>query len=296
MIGASIALLTALAWAISSIIIKSLTNRIDTLSINTIRMWIPSVIVFAFVLITHRHVELLNTPLQSLMLVIGSGIIAMAIGDTLYIYTLSLLDASIAFTIAQCLFVAMATIAAIVFLDEPFTWITVVGAVLVLCGISLIVSTGKEDADTTDHKKISGKGVAITFVTAIIWTASTMMLKVGATGMDPVLASSMRIGASAIALTIFATPRLAQGTLQLRTLSTKDLVLIAATGLLAYGIAAVGYVTAIQMIGAGKTVLLTATAPLFALPFSMVFLKEKPTRSTIAGILVCVAGICLVVI
>lgn len=295
MIGVGIALLTALAWAISSIILKSLTDRIDTLSINTIRMWVPSVILIAFILTTHRHADLLNIPLQPLVLVITSGIIAMAIGDTLYIESLALLDASIAFTIAQCAFVTMATTAAIVFLDEPFTRTTVAGAALVLFGILLMARSGKEKAGTIDHKKINGKGVVITLITAIIWTASTMMLKVGATEMDPVLAAGMRIVTSAILLTTFAVSRRGSTALQLRKYGPKGLALIATAGVLTYGIAAVGYVSAIQMIGAGRTVLLTSTAPLFALPFSIIFLKERPTRSAIAGILVCVAGICLVV-
>jgi drug/metabolite transporter (DMT)-like permease len=71
--------------------------------------------------------------------------------------------------------------------------------------------------------------------------------------------------------------------------------LAASAGILTYGVAAVGYVAAIQMIGAGKTVLLTTTAPLFVLPFSIFILKEKPTYYTIAGIVLCVGGIGLVV-
>ena len=39
----------------------------------------------------------------------------------------------------------------------------------------------------------------------------------------------------------------------------------------------------IQLIGVGRTVLLTTTAPLFVLPFSILILKETPMRYTIAG-------------
>jgi len=49
-----------------------------------------------------------------------------------------------------------------------------------------------------------------------------------------------------------------------------------------------------QLIGAGKTVLLTAVAPLFILPFAVLILREKLTRYVLAGIFICVAGIYLV--
>ncbi|WP_161807177.1 EamA family transporter [Desulfatitalea tepidiphila] len=61
-----------------------------------------------------------------------------------------------------------------------------------------------------------------------------------------------------------------------------------------YGGAAVGYVTAIQMIGAAKTVLVTTTAPILVLPFWIIFLKERPGDTTVAGVLSCIVGICCV--
>lgn len=74
----------------------------------------------------------------------------------------------------------------------------------------------------------------------------------------------------------------------------KILAMVVAAGVLTYGVAAVGYVTAIQMIGAAKTVLVTTTAPILVLPFSILFLKERPGGTTVAGVLSCIVGICCV--
>ena len=46
----------------------------------------------------------------------------------------------------------------------------------------------------------------------------------------------------------------------------------------------------------GENVLLTASAPLFTLPLSILILKEKPTRFAIRGIIISVLGVCLVVV
>ena len=78
MVGACIALITAFAWAISSIILKSIADKIDTLSINTIRMWIGCAILITIVLVTNKYGALVDVPLKPLIWVIVSGICAMA--------------------------------------------------------------------------------------------------------------------------------------------------------------------------------------------------------------------------
>jgi drug/metabolite transporter (DMT)-like permease len=293
-LGAGIAFICALSWAGSSTILKLLTSRIDTLSINTVRLWIGSLLILGFVALSGRGAELFNTPPGPLIYVIVSGILAMAIGDSIYIKSLSLLDASIAFPLAQCSFPLMAVLVAVVFLGESFTWYNGIGSVLVVLGIYLIAAVGKPGAVVGLKRSISGKGVVLALIAAVTWTGSTVLLKIGVLDMDPFVAAGFRISTSALFLTgLMLIKR--RGSVSSALFDRKNILLAASAGVLTYGIAAVGYVAAIQMIGAGKTVLLTTTAPLFVIPFSILILKESPTRHTIAGIVVCVAGICLVV-
>ena len=296
MLGAGIALLTSLAWSISSIILKLVTGKFDSLTINTLRTGIGSAILITFILITGRNEALFHLPLESLIYVIVSGLLAMVLGDTMYIKSISLLDVSIAFPISQCSFVLLAVLSAILLLGEHFTWVTGAGAFLVVIGIYLMTSSGGRKVNSSDRKRIDPKGLLFILVSIIAWTGSTIILKIGVIGVDPFLAAGMRISASAIVLLfLFNSRREKEANLSWRN-NKKTLALVAAAGLLTYGVAAVGYIAAIQLIGAGKTVLLTATAPLFALPFSILILKEKPTAYTITGVLISVCGVCLVVV
>jgi drug/metabolite transporter (DMT)-like permease len=295
LIGVAMALLASLGWAVSSILIKHLAGKIDTLSINTIRLWIGSSMLLSFIVVSGRSADLFDIPMHSLGYVLASGILAMAIGDTLYIKSLALLDASIAFPIAQCAFVVTAGLAAILWLDEPYTWITLAGAILVLAGIYLIASEENGDAKSRGFQTISRAGVIVTLGAAFIWTASTIALKIGAEGIDAFVVAAIRISIATLVLTVLALLRRNKGTLQFRQYGVRNLLLVAAAGITTYVVASVAYVLAIQMIGAGKTVLLTASSPLFALPFAILFLKERPTRSTIAGVVVSVCGVYLVV-
>jgi DME family drug/metabolite transporter len=190
----------------------------------------------------------------------------------------------------------LAVLSAILFLGEQFTWITAAGAVLVIIGIYLMTSSGVRRGNPFDKKRINPKGLLFILVAIIAWTGATILLKIGVIGVDPFIAASLRISASAIVLIFLFVFQSGKAGVSFKLKGKRNLALIAASGLLTYGVAAVGYISAIQLIGAGKTVLLTAIAPLFALPFSILILKEKPTAYTITGVLISVCGVCLVVV
>ena len=54
LIGVAMALLASLGWAGSSIVVKHLAGKVDTLSINTIRLWIGSSLLLGFIVSTGR--------------------------------------------------------------------------------------------------------------------------------------------------------------------------------------------------------------------------------------------------
>lgn len=58
--------------------LKHLAGKIDTLSINTIRLWVGSSMLLIFIVVSGKSSELFVVPLQSLTYVITSGILAMA--------------------------------------------------------------------------------------------------------------------------------------------------------------------------------------------------------------------------
>ena len=68
-----------------------------------------------------------------------------------------------------------------------------------------------------------------------------------------------------------------------------------AAGLLGWGVAASLYSLAIKLAGPAKTSIVGATAPLFAIPLTMVFLHERPSRNTLLGTVLTIAGVICVI-
>jgi len=294
LLGVIVALMTALAWATSTIILKMLVARIDVFTLNSIRLWVGSLVLITIIVASGRGLDYIHTPLAPFLLVAASGVMAMAVGDTFYIKSLSLIDASKAFSIAQCSFPIMAGFVAVLFLGEAFTWLTAIGAVLVVYGIYLIAAKDKRAPGLAPPQPTAARGVAMALTAATAWTAATASLKIGTLEMDAFVAAGIRIPIAASLLTLLVICRGQAGAFRLRIYGTRNIALMAAAGLLTYGVAAVGYVTALQLIGAARTVLITTTAPVFVLPLSILLLKEKPGSHTIAGVLTCVAGVVFV--
>jgi len=296
MMGAVCALTAALSWAGNSAILKSLTTRIDTLSLNTLRLCSASLLLLALIPLSGRGTEFVNTPLMSLVYLIISGVVALAIGDTIFIKSLSYLNVSRAFPIAQCSNPVFTMLLAVLLLGESFTWVTGLGAFFVLLGIYLITSTRTTPGVNSTPRRIRGKGVILAIIAGAAWSIAAVTLKLGALDMDPMVAAAIRMSSAVIVLLPFTLSQRKKGALQLRKYGSRSLALALTSGLIDYGVGMVFFIIAIQLIGAGKTVVLSSSAPLFLLPFSIFILKEKLTRLTLVGIFTGVTGICLVAI
>jgi len=158
----------------------------------------------------------------------------------------------------------------------------------------MVAAAGKRSAAKSVSARISNKGVILAIMAGLSWAISAALLKKGAMGMDPFVATAIRTLSAAIALSLFVLTRRRRETLQFMKYGSRSVALAATSGILDYGIGVVLYIMAIQFIGAGKTVLLASTSPLFILPFAVLILREKLTRYVLAGIFICVAGIYLV--
>jgi len=188
----------------------------------------------------------------------------------------------------------LTTVVAILLLAGPFTWVNVVGAILVVVGLYLMVILGRGRATADVAGSNNPKGVALAFLAAALWTMGTIALRLGATEIDAFVAAAIRVPIAAIALTGLRFGQKRREALQFKKYGLRNVGLAVAAGVLMYGVAAVGYVVAIQMLGVGRAVLITAVAPIFVLPFSIFLLKEKPMIWAIAGVVLSVVGVLLV--
>jgi len=136
-------------------------------------------------------------------------------------------------------------------------------------------------------------GVVLALFAALCWATATVILQIGLVGANPIDANLIRITVgSAFLLPIFLFAR-KRGMPKPTKRATK-FVLVA--GFFGMGIGSIMYVSTVAITGAAVTSVIAASAPLFALPLAIFYLKEKITPLILIGTMCTVLGIWLVVL
>jgi drug/metabolite transporter (DMT)-like permease len=239
-------------------------------------------------------VPLVSIPFLAASIILGAGI-----GDLLYLTSQSRIGVSRAFPIAMS-FPIITYFFSILLLGEPLLLTRFAGVILAIVGISIITrEQARQHNDQSHHtgepalRKSDIIGITLAIFAAFSWASATVILQVGLVGADPIDSNLIRILiGSLFLLPLFLFAR-RQGMLMPPKHATKYVVI---AGFFGMGIGSILYVNAVFFTGAAVTSVIAATAPLFALPFTITFLKEKVTPLIILGTILTISGVWFVIL
>jgi len=318
--GELIALLSALLWAIASVLLTIGARQIPVVPLNLVRCVLSTTFFWALLPFFGGFKALATIPAAAWPWLVVSVLGRLVVGDTLYFRSLDLAGVSWAMPVAS-INPLWAVILASIFVDEPLSWSLVLGALLVIGGVILVsrsagpgdvvvpansaapvASAGPENAAgplaaensaTAPRSTTRRTGLLLAFVVSVLWAVGQVALKPATAGVHSVVANSVR---QPLGMLMLLGLTLARGQWrELKKLDRRSWGIIVIASLVGTGVGTLFFIMAIQMTGAGRTAVLTSTAPLLAIPFSMLWLRERPTRWTIVGTLLTTAGIVLVV-
>lgn len=286
------ALISALLWAMASVLLAIGAKRLPVLQLNLIRC-IISTGFFWILLPFYGGVKALATiPPASWVWLAVSVLGLLVVGDTLYFRSLDLAGVSWAMPVAS-INPLWAVVLAALFVGEPLSWTLLGGTLLTVAGIILVSrSTDGAAAQDPNHRPGRRAGLFLALGASAVWAVGQVALKPATAGVEAVVANSVR---QPMALLILLGVNLFRGNWrEIRTLDRKGWAIISVASFVGGGLSSLLFVVAVQLAGAGRTAVLTSTAPMMALPLSMVLLRERPTRWTLVGTLLTVVGIALV--
>ncbi len=301
MIGEFAALGAAFLWAASSVGYGSLGKRIPPLELNLIK---GSIALF-FLIITLGIQALINEdftlttlqiPLQTLGLLILSGVIGIGIGDTAYFHAINNLGARRTLLI-ETLASPLSALLALAFLQEVLSSFAWLGILLTLVGVGWVISERTPEVGTVKHPLIGvgwGLLAAGCQATGAVMSRSAFM----AGEVNAVWSTALRLfGGLVIVLILLKVQSVKSGSTKnenLRGISfTKKLIL--ALIVIAFSSTYLGiWLQQISLkfapVGIAQTLL--GTSPLFVLP--IVLLRgERVSFRACVGVLVAIAGITL---
>lgn len=182
---------------------------------------------------------------------------------------------------------------AFLLVGEPLTWQLAAGALLVVLGIAFVGRpAGPQGEGKPVDKQRRRVGLLMALAASVLWAFGQVSLKPGTEDVNAVVANCVRQPLAAVMLLGLSLRQ--QRWQDLRGLDRRSWAIILAASLVGTGFGTLLFVMAIQTAGAGRTAILTSSSPLMALPFSMMWLHERPTGWTLVGTLLTVLGIALV--
>jgi DME family drug/metabolite transporter len=289
-IGSLIGLFTSFLWAISTVVYKSQSKETAPLAITALKMWGALAFMSLIVILPFRTLPF-YIPYENILVLIASVTMGLVVGDMVYLTSQERIGVSYAFPIAN-IYPILTYVVAIFLVSEDIIISRLIGIIVAVIGVTLISREQSEKNKREGITKFDAVGIGLAFLAAICWAFGTVFLQIGVTGIDPIDANFIRMLFGSI---IFVPIFLGSIKLGMNLPSRRSTKIIIAAGFLGMTLGSLLYTYTVKLIGAPISALLGSTSPLFAVPISVIFLKEKFSSRSIAGALLTVTGVILVI-
>ncbi len=285
------ALGTATCWATTGILASDAIRALGAFHFNLIRQVFVSLILAAVVLLSGT---LALPDWQTVAVLAVSGVVGILLGDTLNFAAVGRLGPRRAGAVFA-LNAPMAAVLGWVLLGERLGLQAWAGIAVTVAGVALAILGRPASGAHRLEQVWGGLGVGVLFgLGAALGQASGALIArpYMAGGLDPYVGSLIRVGASGLAMGFLATLPLAPP--RPRDISSRVLVLTAATALIGLLLGMTLFLYALQGSQTGIIAMLSATSPVIILPLLWLRTGQRPSALSWAGGLLAVIGLALI--
>lgn len=290
MLGTLYGLLCAASWAIGSITMRDLSRKLDPFTLNAPRSTVGALSLIVIAAVTGRLNGYAAIAPNRWALLLGSMLIGGCLGDSVYVLSIARIGVSRAFPIAAT-YPALTLILSLILYGKLVTWPLILGMVLAMAGV-VTISQGRASLPVETSRQIEVSGIVLALGASVLWAISTTMLEPGLRGLDALSAAAVRLPILSLVLWSVVITRGSWRSLKLLTKGEWLTLLLG--GLVGWGLGSLTFVMTVAAIGSARAAVITSTSPLFALPMSLLFLRERSDWRVALGTGLTVAGIILV--
>lgn len=284
-LGELMAVGSAILWGAAVILFRVSGKRIVPLGLNLFKNGL-GLFLFVLTMLLAGQAFLPSLPWQEYAILLASGLLGVAVSDTLFFYSLNLLGAGPA-SIVSCLYSPFIISLSMAFLGERLNTRQVIG---VLCVLLAVVLIGYEKREKSVPGKVLFLGIALGAL-AQLSTAVGIVIMKPLLGHVPVLwATAMRLAAAIPALVLILAVHPKRKEIIAPLLDKKNwAVLVPATVLGAY-LSIMVWMGGLKYTQASVVAALSQTNAAFAFILAAVFLKERVTAPKIAAVVLTLLG------
>jgi drug/metabolite transporter (DMT)-like permease len=280
---------SALVWAIAVLLFRVSGRTVPPVALNLFKNSFAIVILVLAMLLLGQPL-LPEIPLQGYLLLAVSGLIGVALSDTLFFGCLNLLGASLT-AVIDCLYSPFVILFSFLFIGERLGTKQLFGVGLILSALALI-SRSKEKGLPPRKDLILGIGLGT--LAMITLAASIVMIKPLLAETPILWATLWRMAAGSVALGVYLPFHPRRRTLGRPLLSSRVRRSLLSGAFLG------GSVSPVVWMAGMKYTMVSIAAPLnqlnsiFIFVLAAVFLKERVTRAKMAAVVLATVGALLV--
>ena len=284
--GIIAALSSAASWAFGTVIFERIGKVVPSAGITFLKGFFSLILMFILVLIAG---DFSTISLRDAIILIVSGIVGIAIGDTLFFKSLQDLGAKV-----QVLYFMLGQIVTMLLsfllLGDILSIEEYIGALILLVGI-IVVTWGKQENHPNKTRGIIGG-----FLSILCFSVSTIMIKYTEADIDIITASFYRMFAGTVIMLLVGTAASRFGT-WVKPLKDKKVLSLFLLNVVVITVG--GFVLslyAIKFISVSLASVLSASEPLFVILFAFLINKERVKNREIVGATISIMGLLIILL
>jgi drug/metabolite transporter (DMT)-like permease len=293
-LGILFAVIATVFFGVTNVIYKRMSNDISVMDITFSRIWVSLPLSYLFAVMSASTYTIV-IPIHAMFPLAISMILGIVLGDTMYFLSQERIGVTRAFPISMS-YPLMVYLLTAYFLGEPVIIQRILGAIIVVTGVSLVARASQRESlesSTRWSDRDRRIGLVLAFLTLISWALSDAVFQFGLIDVGAAEANFFRMLFASIILVPFFLVSMRKG----RPLpSRRILAFVSLTGLVGIGLSLIAYSYAVKYVGATVTAVIIASAPIFTVPLSAIFLGEDVNRRVTIGTLMTILGVILVVL
>lgn len=290
-LGEFAALLTVFFWTISALAFESASNKIGSVAVNIIRLFMGFVFISIFTLIRRGLFLPIDATVENWIWLSLSGLIGFVFGDLFLFKSYTVIGSRFSMLI-MTLVPPITAFFSFLILGERLTLFHLLGMTLTFTGIAMAIfsSPGKGEKISL---KLAPKGILYAFGGAVGQALGLVLSKFGMKDYDPFAATQIRIIAGMAGYTLLVT-FLARWVSVKNATSNKSGMILTSVGAFFGPFLGVSFsLISIKYTEAGIASTIMALVPVFIILPAVYLFKQKVTVMEVLGAIISVAGVAL---
>lgn len=290
-IGEYAALFTALCWTVTALSFESASNKVGSIAVNLIRLFIAFVFLSVFSYFVRGKLLPFDASPNAWIWLSLSGLIGFVIGDLFLFESYTIIGSRVSMLI-MTLVPPMTAFFSWLMLGETLSLFNLLGMSLTLGGISLVVMNKSKYVKRLTFKH-SARGVLFAFIGAVGQAVGLVFSKVGMGTYSAFAATQIRIITGIIGFTIVISLWKKWQNVGSALKNASALKRISLGSIFGPFLGVSFSLFAVQHANAGIASTIMSIVPILIIPASIIFLKQNVTLREIIGAIISVSGVAL---